>query len=125
MDIFNRILKEDAGAVFKISQLEQDIACNSDKPQHRRSLEEYIANPDKKTTDKLRLAMLYMIRYERESREVAFVKRKLSEAGLAPSNVDLIDTMLNYAGEVNLVTHLVINSIHVYTTYNYALSCAS
>lgn len=50
-----------------------------------------------KSPDKLRLAMLYALRYE-DTGNLRAVKSRLLESGLTPEKVDLIDALLQYSG---------------------------
>lgn len=50
-----------------------------------------------KSPDKLRLAMLYALRYE-ENGNLRAVKARLLESGITPDKVDLLDALLQYAG---------------------------
>ena len=50
-----------------------------------------------KPPDKLRLAMLYALRYE-DVGNIRMVKSRLIDAGLTPEKVDLVDALLQYAG---------------------------
>lgn len=50
-----------------------------------------------KAPDKLRLAMLYALRYE-DMGNIRMVKSRLLDAGLTPEKVDLVDALLQYAG---------------------------
>ena len=88
----------DKYCLFDISRLEQDIACSNDHSSHKKDLLEKIASPKIQPTDKLRLTLLYIIKYESydEAREL---KTKLLDKGLTTSQVGLIDALLDYAGE--------------------------
>jgi len=88
----------DKYCLFDISRLEQEIACSNDHSNHKKELMEKIANPKIQPTDKLRLTLLYLIKYESydEAREL---KTKLLEKGLSTTQVGLIDALLDYAGE--------------------------
>lgn len=50
-----------------------------------------------KAPDKLRLAMLYALRYE-DTGNLRAVKSRLLDSGLAPEKVDLLDALLQYSG---------------------------
>lgn len=50
-----------------------------------------------KAPDKLRLAMLYALRYE-DAGNLRAVKSRLLDSGLTPEKVDLVDALLQYAG---------------------------
>jgi vacuolar protein sorting-associated protein 45 len=88
----------DACKLLDISQLEQDIACSNDHSGHKKELMEKIHNPKIENADKLRLTLLFLIRYESydEAREL---KSKLAEKGLSSQHLAIIDAMLDYCGE--------------------------
>lgn len=50
-----------------------------------------------KAPDKLRLAMLYALRYE-DTGNIRAVKGRLLDSGITPEKVDLMDALLQYAG---------------------------
>lgn len=50
-----------------------------------------------KAPDKLRLAMLYALRYE-DTGNLRAVKSRLLDSGLTPEKVDLLDALLQYSG---------------------------
>lgn len=50
-----------------------------------------------KSPDKLRLAMLYALRYE-DTGNLRAVKARLLDSGLTAEKVDLLDALLQYAG---------------------------
>lgn len=52
-----------------------------------------------KSPDKLRLAMLYALRYE-DTGNLRAVKARLLDSGLKPEKVDLLDALLQYAGTI-------------------------
>ncbi|CAN0507793.1 unnamed protein product, partial [Discosporangium mesarthrocarpum] len=54
--------------------------------------------PRIKTPDKLRLAMLYALRYE-DTGNLRSVKARLIDCGITPEKVDLMDALLQYAGD--------------------------
>lgn len=89
----------DVCQLLDISQLEQEIACANDHSTHKQELLERIRNPKVKGADKLRLALLFLIRYEsyNEGREL---KTLLSlEKGIVPQQLSSIDAIIDYAGE--------------------------
>lgn len=82
--------------LLDISQLEQEIACSSDHSGHKRELMEKISSPAVQKADKLRLALLYIIKYESYN-ELNEIKSALNS-----NNVDkvfLLDAMIQYAGD--------------------------
>ena len=86
----------DVQQLLDVSCLEQEIACSNDHSTHKRLLLEKIANNKIRPENKLRLALLFIIRYESYN-EVREIKARLLESKVADSQV--IDAMLEYAGE--------------------------
>ena len=84
--------------LLDISQLEQEIACSNDHSSHYKELFEKISSPSVKSADKLRLALLYIIKYESYN-EIAQIKATLNEQGISPQKCSIIDALLDYAGE--------------------------
>lgn len=54
----------DECSLMMVSQFEQDLACSDDQSSHYRTLLENLQNPNLKAADKLRLSLLYILRYE-------------------------------------------------------------
>ena len=88
----------DVCQLLDISQLEQDMACSSDRSNHRRDLMTKIASPRVEPADKVRLALLYILRYENGD-EAKQIKAQLIEHGVAREKAAYIDAMVAYAGE--------------------------
>eukprot|EP00607_Mallomonas_marina_P010321 CAMPEP_0182419884 /NCGR_PEP_ID=MMETSP1167-20130531/4229_1 /TAXON_ID=2988 /ORGANISM="Mallomonas Sp, Strain CCMP3275" /LENGTH=562 /DNA_ID=CAMNT_0024595025 /DNA_START=86 /DNA_END=1774 /DNA_ORIENTATION=+ len=85
--------------LLEVSKLEQEISCSSDHSTHKAELFEIFANPKIHVGDKLRLALLYVIRYEKEN-EIKEIKTALSMLpGLSSERIELVDAILSYAGE--------------------------
>mmetsp|Transcript_3148 Transcript_3148/g.4872 ORF Transcript_3148/g.4872 Transcript_3148/m.4872 type:complete len:566 (-) Transcript_3148:157-1854(-) len=82
--------------LLDISALEQEISCSSDHSTHKQELFDKIASPAVQKADKLRLALLYIIRYE-QYEELGQIKAALVDHGV--DRVPLLDAMLQYAGE--------------------------
>jgi vacuolar protein sorting-associated protein 45 len=82
--------------LLDISQLEQEIACSSDHSGHKRELMEKINSSAVQKADKLRLALLYMIKYESYN-ELNEIKSALNNNSV--DKVFLLDAMLQYAGD--------------------------
>jgi vacuolar protein sorting-associated protein 45 len=81
-----------------VSQLEQEIATANDHSGHRKELMDKISDPSVQRADKLRLALLYIIRYESYD-ETAQIRRALIDNGVSGQDSSLVEQMLNYAGE--------------------------
>jgi len=88
----------EACALMDVSQLEQDVACNDDRSAQWRELMEKLASHHVKAPDKLRLALLYCLRYEGFA-NVDRVKSALDDARLPAEKIALVDAVLRYGGK--------------------------
>lgn len=91
--------------LFDISALEQDLACQQD---HKRQLQEVNDMFDRKEVspvDKLRLGLLYALRYETQA-DIPRLKERMIENGVPPSQTKLLDKIVRYAGQANRPTGL-------------------
>ena len=87
----------DVCSLMDVSQFEQELACADDHSSHIRELLEKLRSPTVKIPDKLRLGLLYALRYE-TSGNINRVKTAMGKGGCTPEMVELIDSMLRYAG---------------------------
>jgi vacuolar protein sorting-associated protein 45 len=88
----------DACQLLDISELEQEVACSNDHSLHKSELLSRIRNSKVKSADKLRLTLLYLLRYEsyNETREL---KMLLQDRGVSGQQLALLDAVVAYAGE--------------------------
>lgn len=91
--------------LLDISQLEQEISCNNDHAGHKKELLARIQSPNIQAADKLRLTLLFLIRYESYD-EMKEFKLKLSEKNVPPQQLANLDALLDYAGETKRATGL-------------------
>ena len=89
--------KMEALRLLDCSELEQMIACSDDRQAHLRFLQDRLSDGGIPAGQKLRLAMLYVLRYEEHS-DIRQVKQMLSDCGLPRDQINVIDALLNYAG---------------------------
>jgi vacuolar protein sorting-associated protein 45 len=84
--------------MFRLSELEQGIACTSEHSAHKRDLFDLLGDERIANADKIRLSLLYLIKYESydEKREI---KQRLAQAGIPVADQKLLDALLDYAGE--------------------------
>lgn len=87
----------DVCSLMDISQFEQELACADDHASHFRELLEKLGNPRVKTPDKLRLGLLYALRYEQLG-NLNMVKSQMQKGGVSSDMIELMDKMLRYAG---------------------------
>jgi len=88
----------DTCQLLDISQLEQDISCTNDHSTHKQELVARIRNPKVKNADKLRLSLIYLIRYESYD-EIREIKSLLAEKGLNNQQLSHLDALMDFAGE--------------------------
>lgn len=88
----------DVCQLLDISELEQEVSCSNDHSLHKQELVTRIRNPKVKNADKLRLAMLFLLRYESYN-EMQEVRALLQDKGVSTSQLGLLDALLSYAGE--------------------------
>jgi exosome complex RNA-binding protein Csl4 len=85
--------------LIEISTLEQTLACSSDHAQHVERVKEKIRDPKIHVEDKLRLAMLYALRYETHGgNRIPEIKQLLRASRVTEDRVKLLDIILDYAG---------------------------
>lgn len=97
----------DRRSLMDVSELEQDLACKDDHSNHYRRLMAFIQNPRIGSEDKLRLTMLYALRYQTNtSSKITEVTNALCENGLSRESVSLIDALIRYGGEKSRVGDL-------------------
>mmetsp|Transcript_24793 Transcript_24793/g.41309 ORF Transcript_24793/g.41309 Transcript_24793/m.41309 type:complete len:572 (-) Transcript_24793:194-1909(-) len=88
----------DVCQLLDISEFEQEVSCSNDHNLHKQELTSRIRNSKVKSADKLRLALLYLLKYEsyNEAREI---KLLLQDRGVNNQQLALLDAALSYAGE--------------------------
>jgi vacuolar protein sorting-associated protein 45 len=87
-------------SLMDVSAFEQDLACADDQAGHLRELMSKLDSPTVKIPDKLRLGMLYALRYENAipGGAIPAVKEAMRRGGVPPESVGLVDAILKYAG---------------------------
>jgi vacuolar protein sorting-associated protein 45 len=84
-------------SLMDVSQFEQELACADDHNTHWRELMEKLSSDSVKIPDKLRLGLLYSLRYE-VSGNIHMVQSAMGKGGVPPDMVDLVKIMLRYGG---------------------------
>lgn len=87
----------DICSLMDVSQFEQELACADDHTAHFRELMEKLRSPSVKIPDKLRLGLLYALRYE-HSGNIHAVQSAMSKGGVPPDMCDLVNVILRYGG---------------------------
>jgi len=83
--------------LMDVSQFEQELACADDQSIHTRELMDKLGSMHIKIPDKLRLGLLYALRYE-HSANMHRAKSEMRKGGVPDEMIDLMDTILKYAG---------------------------
>lgn len=86
--------------LMDVSQFEQNLACSDDHTSHWRELLEKLSSKHVKIPDKLRLGLLYSLRYE-ASANLHMVQQAMSKGGVPADLVNLIPILLRYAGQTS------------------------
>lgn len=87
--------------LLHVSQLEQDMACREAENDHRRRVMECLGNSRMTNSDKIRLVMIYSLRYEQTPtirKTLASMVGELRKAGVAEEGLHLISHLKQYAG---------------------------
>ncbi|CDF35666.1 unnamed protein product [Chondrus crispus] len=85
--------------LLEVSQLEQDLACREAEADHRKRIMELLSKPNVSKSDKLRIVMLYGLRYEgTNDRGLPLMKDALHRIGLGSDGIHLITAVKEYAG---------------------------
>jgi len=83
--------------LMDVSQFEQELACADDQNAHWRELLQKLESPSIKIPDKLRLGLLFALRYE-HSGNIHMLQSAMNKGGVPPHMVDLVNVMLRYGG---------------------------
>jgi vacuolar protein sorting-associated protein 45 len=84
-------------SLMDVSQFEQELACSDDHSIQYKELLDKLGSIHIKIPDKLRLGLLYALRYE-NSGNLNRIKVEMKRGGVPDHMVDLIDTILRYSG---------------------------
>jgi len=87
----------EAHGLLEASQLEQEMACSENRQEHFRSVVEMIRGQKITHMQRLRLVLLYALRYERDG-SIDRLKQELRGQGIKEEQVGLVDQLLRYAG---------------------------
>eukprot|EP00916_Digyalum_oweni_P018253 GHVL01030640.1.p1 GENE.GHVL01030640.1~~GHVL01030640.1.p1 ORF type:complete len:587 (+),score=104.11 GHVL01030640.1:50-1810(+) len=88
----------DLHQLLDVSQLEQSLACEDSQRDHLKSVIEKLRASNIRNMDKLKLSMLYALRYEHDQSGISTLKKELTKCNICIEQVNLIDAMLQYAG---------------------------
>lgn len=84
-------------SLMDVSQFEQELACADDQNNHWRELMQKMQADHVKIPDKLRLGLLFALRYE-VSGNIHLVQSAMEKGGVPPDMVELVNAILRYGG---------------------------
>lgn len=87
----------EVNGLLEASQLEQELACSESRHEHFRAVADLICGSSITNMERLRLVMLYALRYEHDS-SIAQLKDHLHSQGIGLDQIRLIDQILRYGG---------------------------
>lgn len=83
--------------LFHASQLEQDMACAENRQEHLKSLLEMLQGDQITNYERLRLVLLYALRYEHTQSNMQ-LKEELRAKRIGEDQIGLVDQIIRYAG---------------------------
>eukprot|EP01116_Phalansterium_solitarium_P000020 TRINITY_DN10010_c0_g1_i1.p1 TRINITY_DN10010_c0_g1~~TRINITY_DN10010_c0_g1_i1.p1 ORF type:complete len:557 (-),score=183.72 TRINITY_DN10010_c0_g1_i1:46-1716(-) len=89
----------DSRHLLRVSELEQSLANTNDRAMHLRNVKDCLAEPDILPDDKVRLALLYVLRYEDQVQDAEDLKHLLQTANVEREKIYMIDTIKEMAGQ--------------------------
>jgi len=87
----------EANHLLEASQLEQELACSENRQEHFRALVDMLRGSTITSMERLRLVLLYALRYEHDG-SVGQLKEQLRSSGIGEDQIGLVDKLLLYAG---------------------------
>ncbi|KAG8721926.1 vacuolar protein sorting-associated protein 45 [Ceratobasidium sp. 394] len=86
-------------SLLDVSEVEQNLAGRDNQSADLRAVMELIQKPGIQLHNKIRLAIIYALRYQKSSNQIGAVVEALIKAGVSESDASLVFVMLNIAGE--------------------------
>ncbi|CAD7963568.1 unnamed protein product [Amoebophrya sp. A120] len=84
--------------LLQVSQIEQDLACTEARNTHFDQVMQNLKSPDLNNMERLRLVLLFALRYENERGAIDSLKEELRRSKIDPEQIQLVDCLLKYAG---------------------------
>ncbi|XP_053207799.1 vacuolar protein sorting-associated protein 45-like [Panonychus citri] len=85
--------------LMDVSEAEQELACQSEHSKSLKKVRQLLEDNRVQNIDKLRLVMLYALRFENNSnQEIGELKKILKSKGISDEQIKSIQNLLNYAG---------------------------
>ena len=86
-------------SLLDVSVVEQGLATRYDPGGHANAVEELLNNPKILPSEKLRLVMLYALRYEADQSSVERMLKIFQNTGVGQEDVNVVRTLLKWAGK--------------------------
>jgi len=87
----------DANGLLQATLLEQELACTENRQEHYRAVVEMIKGSSITNMERLRLVLLYALRYEHDTTNRQ-LKELLHNKGIGAEQIELIEQVLRYGG---------------------------
>jgi len=86
--------------LLQVSEVQQELACHQDHAGACKAVKDLLNEPNISNDDKLKLVLLYALRYENDSsNKVSEMIDLLHNAGLSQDQLSIIGTLIAFAGE--------------------------
>ncbi|QRV86462.1 vacuolar protein sorting-associated protein 45 [Ceratobasidium sp. AG-Ba] len=85
-------------SLLDVSEVEQNLAGRDNQNADLRAVMELIQKPSIQLYNKIRLAIIYALRYQKTANQIGAVVEALIKAGASESDASLVYVMLNIAG---------------------------
>jgi vacuolar protein sorting-associated protein 45 len=89
-----------ASNLISVSALEQEIACEENRIEQYRKITIMLSDQSTTQLEKLRLVLLYSVRYSSDINGISNLKDTLAALGVAPDQIALIDLLLEYTKDL-------------------------
>ncbi|KAL2911852.1 vacuolar protein sorting-associated protein 45 [Polyrhizophydium stewartii] len=107
------------GSLLEASELEQSLACTESHSSDVKTLQRLINDPNMSDDAKLRLALLYALRYEKlPGNALSGVVSALQSSGMSERKLSLVPAILQYAGTDQRLEDIMSNSDLISRTKN-------
>ena len=89
-----------ASNLISVSALEQEIACEDNRVDHFRKISILFSDPSTTQLEKLRLVLLFAVRYSGDASSISQLKEGLASLGVAHDQIALVDLLLDYTKDL-------------------------
>ncbi|XP_054160792.1 vacuolar protein sorting-associated protein 45-like [Oppia nitens] len=84
--------------IFEVSEAEQELVCQSDRSESLKKVKRLISSEKIRDLDAMRLAMLFAIRFEKNSEDIQEITHLLKRKGISDKQIKLVSHILNFIG---------------------------